>query len=138
MVTRRRSAARAGDPPRSLLDWARHHPGRTTHPVVQNFLGATFLKQALYELAADPSRLQVPATDADFGKVTAPLWAWYDALRPNLWRHGEQFPASGSAQRQLMNDGELDLMISFNPAEASGAGLLPDTARTVARERRSV
>jgi len=131
-------AARAGDPPRSmraLLDWARHHPGRTTHPVVQNFLGATFLKQALYELAADPSRLQVPATDADFDTVAAPLWAWYDALRPYLWRHGEQFPASGPAQRQLMNDGELDLMISFNTAEAAvdaGAGLLPDTARTVA------
>ena len=29
-------------------------PGRTTHPTVRNFLGSTFLKQALYELAPDP------------------------------------------------------------------------------------
>ena len=35
----------------ALLDWARAHPGRLTHPTVRNFLGATFLKQALYELA---------------------------------------------------------------------------------------
>lgn len=130
-------SARVDDPPRSmcaLLEWARRHPGRTTHPAVQNFLGATFLKQALYEVTADPSRLQQPPTDADFATVTAPLWTWYDALRPYLWRHGDQFPPAGPAQRQLMNDGEIDMMISFNPAEAAvaaHAGLLPDTTRTV-------
>ena len=128
--------ARVEDPPRSmreLLAWASRHPGRTTHPAVQNFLGVTFLKQALYELTPDPARLQQPATDADFDAVTAPLWTWYDALRRNLWRRGDQFPASGPAQRQLMNDGEIDLMISFNPAEAAvaaNAGLLPASTRT--------
>jgi putative thiamine transport system substrate-binding protein len=131
-------SARIDDPPRSmraLLDWARRHPGRTTHPDVRNFLGSTFLKQALHELAADPSRLARPVSDADFDAVTAPLFAWYDALRPNLWRHGERFPASGPAMRQLMSDGEIDLMISFNPAEAAvaaRAGLLPASARAYA------
>jgi putative thiamine transport system substrate-binding protein len=123
-------------PPRSvpeLAAWAQQHPGRLTHPNVRNFLGATFLKQALYELAPDPSVLQKPATDANFAAVTAPLWAWYDALRPNLWRRGTQFPDNGPAQRQLLNDGEIDMMISFNPAEAAVAALagqLPDTVRT--------
>jgi len=127
---------RVKDLPRSvpeLLVWAQRHPGRLTHPGVRNFLGATFLKQALYELAADPAVLQAPATDANFAPVTAPLWAWYDQLRPALWRQGRQFPESGPAQRQLMNDGEIDLMISFNPSEAAvsiNAGLLPDSART--------
>src|SRR5690606_15135804 len=44
------------DVPRSadaLLAWAKRHPGRLTHPNVRNFLGATFLKQALYEFATD-------------------------------------------------------------------------------------
>jgi putative thiamine transport system substrate-binding protein len=102
---------------------------------VRNFLGATFLKQALYELAPDPAVLQQPATDDNFAAVTAPLWAWYDALRPHLWRQGRQFPDNGPAQRQLMNDGEIDMMISFNPSEAAvavTAGLLPDTVRTFA------
>ena len=123
-------------PPRSvpdLLRWAKEHPGRLTHPSVRNFLGATFMKQALYELAPDPAVLQRPATDDNFAAVTAPLWAWYDALRPVLWRQGRQFPENGPAQRQLMDDGEIDMMISFNPSEAAvsiSAGLLPDTVRT--------
>jgi putative thiamine transport system substrate-binding protein len=127
---------RVSDAPRSvpeLLAWAKRHPGRLTHPGVRNFLGATFMKQALYELAPDPSVLQKPATDANFAAVTAPLWAWYDALRPHLWRQGRQFPDSGPAQRQLLNDGEIDMMISFNPSEAAVAalaGLLPDSVRT--------
>ena len=77
--------------------------------------------------------LQRPATDENFAAVTAPLWTWYDALRPVLWRQGRQFPENGPAQRQLMNDGEIDMMISFNPSEAAvsiNAGLLPDTVRT--------
>ena len=127
---------RVKDVPRSvpeLLAWAKRHPGRLTHPNVRNFLGATFMKQALYELAPDPAALQKPATDDNFGSVTGPMWAWYDALRPHLWRQGRQFPDNGPAQRQLMNDGEIDMMISFNPSEAAvavTAGLLPDSVRT--------
>ncbi|HTT11587.1 MAG TPA: ABC transporter substrate-binding protein [Burkholderiaceae bacterium] len=118
---------------RDLVPWARAHPGRTTHPNVRNFLGSTFLKQALYELAPDPAVLQRPVADQDFDRVAAPLWDWYDTLRPNLWRQGRQFPENGPAQRELMNDGEIDLMISFNPLEAAVAianGLLQPTART--------
>ena len=131
-------SARLTDVPRSMVDlvaWAKRHPGRFTHPAVHDFLGATFLKQALVELAPDSALLQQPATDADFAAVTAPLWAWYDELRPLLWRHGKDFPASGPAGRQLLNDGEIDLAVSFDPAEAAAAveaGLLPKTVRTAA------
>ena len=116
-----------------LLEWSKKNPGRLTHPSVRNFLGATFLKQALFELAPDSRVLQSAATDANFGTVTAAMWAWYDQLRPNLWRQGAQFPENGPAQRQLLNDGEIDMMVSFNPSEAAvsiAAGLLPDSVRT--------
>jgi len=135
---------RVSDAPRSvpeMLAWAKRHPGRLTHPNVRNFLGSTFLKQALYELAPDPSVLQKPATDENFAMVTAPLWGWYDQLRPALWRKGEQFPDNGPAQRQLMNDGEIDMMISFSPAEAAVAinsELLPDSVRTVVFSRGTI
>lgn len=127
--------ARLPQPPRTMramAGWAAQHRGRLAHPTVRNFLGATFLKQALYELAPDAARLQAPATDADFVLTTAALWAWYDTLRPNLWRQGRQFPENGPAMRNLLNDGEIDLMLSFNPSEAAlsiAAGLLPDTVR---------
>ena len=129
--------AHVSDPPRSMRDvvaWAARHRGRMTHPSVRNFLGATFLKQALYELAPDPAVLQRPANDAEFARATEPLWRWYDQLRPLMWRRGEQLPDNGPAQRQLMNDGEIDLMMSFNPAEAAVAqasGQLPMSTRTL-------
>jgi putative thiamine transport system substrate-binding protein len=131
--------ARIRDPkdvPRSaqdLLAWARRNPGRLTHPNPSNFLGVTFLKQALYELVPDPAVLQQPATDENYARTVAPLWPWYDALRPLLWRKGQQFPENGAAQRQLLNDGEIDITLSFTPAEAAVSvlsGKLPETVRT--------
>jgi putative thiamine transport system substrate-binding protein len=125
----------------AMRDWARAHPGRLTHPTVSNFLGVTFLKQALVELAPDPAILQQEATDATFGPATERLFAWYDALKPYLWRKGAEFPESGPAMRQLFADGEIDLMISFNPAEAvlsASNGLVPATARTAALENGTI
>jgi len=117
-----------------LLNWAKAHPGRFTYPAPPQFLGSTFLKQALIELAPDPAFLQKPVeSDAQVEQVTRPLWEYLDALHPHLWRGGEIFPASGAAQRQLLDDGAVDIMLSFNPGEASSAianDLLPDTVRS--------
>lgn len=132
--------ARVETPPKSIpafLDWVRAHPGRFTYPQPPDFTGSTFLKQALYALAADPDVLQRPATDENFAKVTAPLWDWLDALHPSLWRGGKAFPQNAEVQRQLLNDGAIDISLSFYPAEASSAiaqGLLPDTVRTYVLE----
>ena len=137
-------SARIKDVPGStpeMLEWAKKHPGRLTHPGVRNFLGSTFLKQALAELTPDVGVLQKPATDANFEQVTAPLWTWYEQLRPLLWRQGRQFPETGPAQRQLLNDGEIDILVSFNPAEAavaSKAGQLPDSVRTFVMKRGTI
>jgi putative thiamine transport system substrate-binding protein len=122
----------------AMLKWAKAHPGRLTHPAVSNFLGVTFLKQALVELAPDPAVLQQDATDATFASATEPLWSWYDALKPHLWRSGREFPESGPAMRQLFGDGDIDLMISFNPAEAvlsASNGLIPATSRVLALDK---
>ena len=125
------------EPPRSMaemLDWAQANPGRLTYPQPPDFLGSTFLKQALIELSPNPEKLQEPVPDkASFEAETAPLWAFLDALHPHLWRSARAFPANGPAQRQLLADGEIDIAISFTPGEASGAiaqGLLPASVRT--------
>ena len=117
----------------ALLDWAKAHPGRFAYADPSNFLGATFLKQVLIELSPDPGRLQKPVDDADFDVVTAPLFAYLDALRPYLWRQGRSYPSNSAALRTLMADGEIDLALSFNPAEASSAiarGEVPSSVRS--------
>lgn len=136
--------ARVQDPPRSmpaLLAWAAAHPGRFTYPAPPDFTGATFLKQALYELAPDPAMLAKPVSEQDFAAATAPLWQYLDKLNPLLWRHGKQFPQTSEAMRQLLDDGEIDIAFNFNPGEASSAiaqGLLPPTVRSYVFDRGSI
>ena len=118
---------------RALLDWARANPGRFTYPQPPDFLGTTFLKQVLYEVVADPSVLLAPVDQADYATVTAPLWAYIEALTPHLWRQGRAYPETGTRQLQLLADDEVALAISFSPGEASAAianGQLPASVRT--------
>ncbi|NIC07239.1 ABC transporter substrate-binding protein [Billgrantia bachuensis] len=123
-------------PPRSmaqLLAWAEANPGRFTYPRIPDFLGSTFLKQALVALTEEAEALYAPVERSDFEAVTAPLWDYLDALHPHLWRSGRQFPANGPGLRRLMSDGELALAFTFNPAEpaAAVAGFeLPESTRS--------
>ncbi|KXU81512.1 ABC transporter substrate-binding protein [Aeromonas enteropelogenes] len=119
----------------ALLAWAKANPGRFTYPKPPQFHGSSFLKQILLELTPDPAPLYREATDAEFERLTAPLWVWLDALHPTLWRKGKLFPASAAETRQLLDDGELAMAISFNPGEAQSAvqnGALPPGVVAVA------
>lgn len=119
----------------ALLAWARANPGRFSYPKPPQFHGSSFLKQILLELTPDPAPLYREATDAEFDRLTVPLWAWLDELHPALWRKGKLFPASAAETRQLLDDGELAMAISFNPGEAQSAvqnGALPPGVVAVA------
>ena len=116
----------------AILEWAQANPGRFTYPQPPDFLGTTFLKQALIDLTDDQAVLSEAAGD-NYDAVTAPLWAFLEELTPHLWRQGRAYPAAGPRQLQLMADDEIDLAISFSPGEASTAIAnfqLPETVRT--------
>ncbi len=124
-----------------LLDWAIAHPGRFTYPQPPDFLGTTFLKQALVDLIDDPAVLAHPVTEDNYDAVTLPLWTWLEQLTPNLWRGGETYPQTGPAQLQLIADNAVDLEISFSPGEASTAianNQLPDTVRTFVLDKGTI
>jgi len=133
-----RDTAVLPEPPKSvpaLLEWARANPGRFTYPQPPNFLGTTFLKQALIALNDDRAALEKAVEPEAFDRMTAPLWRYLDALHPLLWRQGRVFPANGPDQRRLLNDGEIDISLAFSALEAASsieAGLLPATARVYA------
>ncbi|TVP71745.1 MAG: ABC transporter substrate-binding protein [Rhodobacteraceae bacterium] len=124
------------EPPRSLgalRAWIAENPGRFTYPQPPDFLGTSFLKQALYGVLDDPSVLMGPVEDTDYATVTAPLWEFLDEITPNLWRQGRAYPANEPALGQLLADGEIDIAFSFNPGRASAAiadGELQDSVRT--------
>ncbi len=117
----------------ALLEWATANPGRFTYPLPPDFLGSTFLKQALLKLVPDAAPLYRPVEESDFAAVSAPLWSYLEALHPQLWRQGRAFPANSTEMRRLLADSEIAISLSFNPAEASSAianGEFPDTVRS--------
>ena len=117
-----------------MLTWAQQNPGRLTHPVVSNFMGTTFLKQALIELTPDTSVLQQEASKVSFEKASAPLWEWYDSIKPYLWREGTSFPENEAIQQQMLSDGVVDIAMAFDPGAAAAgiaSGLLPPSARVL-------
>ncbi len=136
--------ARLETPPttmEALAAYASANPGRFTYPQPPNFLGSTFLKQALIEFVPDASVLQAPVDEADYDAATAAFWTFMDGLTPTLWRQGRAYPQNESRQIQLMADGEIDLAISFNPNEASNAianGQLQNTVRTFVMDAGSI
>lgn len=126
-------------PPRSaeaLKDFV-HQGGRFAYPAPPAFHGTTFIKQLLIELSAPSTHhtaaLAQPVDQADFDAVTEPLWAYLEQFHAMLRGDGDTWPTSAEMTRQLLDDGELDIALSFNPNEASAAvrgGQLPDTVRT--------
>jgi putative thiamine transport system substrate-binding protein len=113
---------RTPEPPRGLdamLTFAKANPGRLSYPRPPNFHGTTFLKQLLLDLNTERSALYRPVTPTAFAQATAPLWRTLDALHPQLWRSGRQFPQNAEAMRQMLADGELLLALTFNPNDAA-------------------
>ncbi len=128
--------AETGEMPDSfadLVDWTEAFPGRFTYPAPPDFIGSSFLKQALIEMVENSSVLQAPVVVAEFEQVTEPLFEALDRMQPNLWRGGRTFPKNKEALRQLLADNEIDIAFAFSPAEASNAianNDLPDTVRS--------
>lgn len=135
---------RVTDAPKSMaqmLSFAKANPGRLTHPIVSNFMGTTFLKQALIELTPNKELLQQPVTEDSFALATMSLWQWYDELKPYLWREGKSFPENESIQQQMLSDGEVDIAMAFDPAAAAAgiaSGLLPESARILVPNKGSL
>lgn len=120
-----------------LLAHAQANPGRVTYPAPPNFYGTTFLKQAMLELTDDSELFYGPAEDADTESALAPLWSFLDALHAVAWQSGRSFPQDAPQMRQMLNDGEIQIALSFNPNDAASAiaqGTLPDSVRTYIHE----
>lgn len=128
--------ARVPEPPRdfpALFDWIRANPGRFTHPRPPDFVGSTFLKHLLYAVGIPRERLAAPVGAADFAALARPVFDLLDGLYPHFWRRGRRFPDTQGAQHRLLADGEVDVSMSFNPAEAANlilAGRLSESVRT--------
>lgn len=115
---------------RALLEYAEKNVGRVSYPKPPQFHGSSFLKQLLLELVPDRRPLYQPVEQSEPMEITRPLWQYLDRLHRVAWRNGRAFPTGAAHMKQLLDDGELDIAVSFNPQDAATAarnGTLPPT-----------
>lgn len=133
-------SATLNNPPYSfaeMLSYAQAFPNRLSYPRPPEFHGTSFLKSLLIELTDNDAALAKPVTQSDFDVITQPLWNYLDQFHKVAWRGGQQFPAGTSETVQLLDDGQLDLAITFNPNavfSAQANGTLADTTKVYAME----
>ncbi|WP_176287573.1 ABC transporter substrate-binding protein [Vibrio sp. JPW-9-11-11] len=116
------------NPPNSfseMLSYAKAFPNRLSYPRPPEFHGTSFLKALLIELTDNDASLMQPVDDNSFAIITQPLWQYLDEFHKVAWRGGQQFPSGTAESIQLLDDGQLDLAITFNPnavysAQANG------------------
>ncbi|USD63956.1 ABC transporter substrate-binding protein [Vibrio sp. SCSIO 43136] len=129
------------NPPTSfqqLLSYAKAFPNRISYPRPPEFHGTSFLKSLLIELTNNDASLQKPVDDASFDIITQPLWAYLDEFHASAWRGGKQFPTGSAEMVQLLDDGQIDLSISFNPNSVFSAqanGTLAPTTKAYAMDQ---
>ncbi|WP_407832271.1 ABC transporter substrate-binding protein [Vibrio rotiferianus] len=128
------------NPPSSyaeMLSYAKAFPNRLTYPRPPEFHGTSFIKSLLIELSNNDPVLQKPVTDEAFKTVTQPLWAYLDEFHTVAWRGGKQFPGGTAETVQLLDDGQIDLAITFNPNavySAQSSGNLAESTKAYAMD----
>ncbi|MGL6261164.1 ABC transporter substrate-binding protein [Vibrio sp. WXL103] len=128
------------NPPKSfsdLLSYAKAFPNRLSYPKPPEFHGTSFLKALLIELSNHHPALYQEVNEANFDQVTSPMWQYLDEFHQVAWRSGRQFPAGTSETIRLLDDGQLDLAITFNPNavySAQASGQLAETTQAYAFE----
>jgi putative spermidine/putrescine transport system substrate-binding protein len=126
----------ADDLPRSyaeLAEWAKANPGRFTYiaPGPGAFQGTRFVKGALFELSGDAEQW-LAFDQAAWDKWSPELWAYFNELKPYLWREGETYPKDENELHSLFANGEVDFSITQAIAGAGPLiteGLVPETSR---------
>lgn len=128
------------NPPHSfaeMLSYANAFPNRLTYPRPPEFHGTSFIKALLIELTDNDPALQKPVNAETFEQVTQPLWQYLDKFHKVAWRGGKQFPAGTAETLQLLDDGQIDLAITFNPNavfSAQSSGTLAETTKAYAMD----
>ncbi|AXY00840.1 ABC transporter substrate-binding protein [Vibrio alfacsensis] len=128
------------NPPRSfseMLSYAKAFPNRLTYPRPPEFHGTSFIKSLLVEVTNNAPELQQPVTKEVFAHVTQPLWRYLDEFHSVAWRGGKQFPAGTAESVQLLDDGQIDLAVTFNPNavfSAQSSGNLAESTKAYAMD----
>lgn len=133
------NSATVVDPPatfEALQSWIEANPGRFTYPALPNHVGGAFVRQLFYWAAGGSDIFLEEFDQQTYDEVAPKVWAYLNAIKPNLWRNGETYPEL-PAMTDLLANGEIDFNMEYDANRASTyikQGLYPDTIRTYVLE----
>lgn len=123
------------NPPKSfeeLQAWIEANPGRFTYPAPPNHVGSAFIRTLFYWAAGSSEPFLQEFDQAIYDQYAPQVWAYLNAIEPNLWRSGETYPEL-AAMPDLLANGEIDFAMEYDASRASNfiqQGRYPDTIRT--------
>lgn len=109
------------NPPRdhqALLAFVKENPGKVTYPAPPDFTGSAFVRNIMYDISGYKTFLELQEEDLE--EALEPAMAYFEAIKPYLWRKGETYPATIAQLNNMFVDGEILLGMSYTPYYASG------------------
>jgi putative spermidine/putrescine transport system substrate-binding protein len=119
------------NPPRNMAEleaYVKANPGTFTIP--NEFVGMTFLKSLLIEMAGEQA-LYGEFDEQKYQKHAERLWDYINRIKPYFWKEGETFPSTPAALNQLFSNGEINFSMSFGTRidQSVSDGTYPGSAR---------
>ena len=118
----------------ALKTYACNNPGRVTYvaPGPGGFQGTRFVKSALYEISGGAEQWTGAFNQPLWDEWSPRLWAYFNELKPCLWREGVTYPKDENELHGLFANNEVDFSITQAIAGAGpliNDGIVPQTSR---------
>jgi putative spermidine/putrescine transport system substrate-binding protein len=123
---------------RELLEAAKAHPGEITYPAPPDFTGSAFVRNIICDIVGREKIAFLPADKDVLRETVAPAMKFLSELKPYLWMNGESYPASSSQIKNMFEDGEILLGMSYTPFLAPGkvkTGEFPESTESFVFEK---
>jgi putative spermidine/putrescine transport system substrate-binding protein len=98
-----------------FLKAAREHPGEITYPAPPDFTGSAFVRTLICHMVGRENIASLSPDKEILREAVAPAMESLRDLKPYLWMEGASYPATSSQLRNMYEDGELLLGMSYTP-----------------------
>ena len=99
---------------------------------------SAFVRAIICDIVGREKIASLPADKETLREAVAPAMQFLSEIKPYLWMQGESYPASGSQIKNMFEDGEILLGMSYTPFLAPGkvkTGEFPESTESFVFEK---
>ncbi|MGL5253933.1 MAG: ABC transporter substrate-binding protein [Brevinema sp.] len=95
----------------SLMAYVRQNPGRFTYPALPDFTGDAFVRNIAIDILGEENILSMSASQLQ--EALAPVWQYFNDMKPYLWKQGETYPESVGKLSLLFANNNVDVTMNY-------------------------